>query len=588
MTPTHKRTPGAVLYTRVSTGEQAEHGTSLDSQRDACRAKALALSLPIVAEYEDAGVSGGFLLSRPGMQSALADIAAGRADTLICANLSRFSRDTEHQQAIKKAVRSAGGRLVFCDMDFDDTPEGDLAFGIMGGFAQYEKAVIRERTMKGRRKQAQQGQQPTRSRSPFGYHVVTKADVLRGLYPAEQLGRHQIIPEEAACVREIFARYASGAHSLNDIAKWLNQSAVPTKRGGAYWRATALRVILRNSAYRGEAVFGRTSWHVSENRLAETNPITGENFRCAHIQTFTPEEDWVTIECPPLVPADLWEQANARLTENKRQHGGNPWRTRMLSGLVACAHCGRPMVACNGSRTTRRGKTYHNPDRYYCGHDRRTFTATGAHPCSPTHYLLEQTEQAVLLALGEICARPEVVRFALETYSRQAGPAPSRDVLRAELSAVDKSLAGVKQQEAAAVQAQIAGIIAGASPDAYAEAFASLAARRKDLEDERGRLSAQIAPSRAPLPAEPLDTETLTAQVLTDIHAVLTSPLVAGQKKRSLVRTVVEKVVCQKEGADVFFRDGAGIAEAIGADTLQFMLPKCASRCSPSETALRS
>ena len=52
---------GAVIYTRVSTEEQAENGTSLAGSCDACRQKALALGLPIVAEYEDAGVSGGFL-----------------------------------------------------------------------------------------------------------------------------------------------------------------------------------------------------------------------------------------------------------------------------------------------------------------------------------------------------------------------------------------------------------------------------------------------------------------------------------------------------------------------------------------------
>ena len=75
---TMQRAASAVLYARVSTGEQAKEGTSLESQRDACRAKALSLNLPVVAEYEDAGISGGFLLTRPGMQAALADISMRR------------------------------------------------------------------------------------------------------------------------------------------------------------------------------------------------------------------------------------------------------------------------------------------------------------------------------------------------------------------------------------------------------------------------------------------------------------------------------------------------------------------------------
>ena len=39
---------------------------------------------------------------------------------------------------------------------------------------------------------------------------------------------------------------------------------------------------------------------------------------------------------------------------------------------------------------------------------------------------------------------------------------------------------------------RIAGIRAGASPDAYAEVFAAIATRRKDVEDRRGGLSAQM------------------------------------------------------------------------------------------------
>lgn len=54
---------------------------------------------------------------------------------------------------------------------FDDTPEGDLAFNIMGRFARYEKQLIRTRSMKGKRKRAEEGQQPQRSTPAYGYHM---------------------------------------------------------------------------------------------------------------------------------------------------------------------------------------------------------------------------------------------------------------------------------------------------------------------------------------------------------------------------------------------------------------------------------
>ena len=67
----------AVLYRRVSTGEQAEHGTSLEHQESVNRAEAARLCATIAGEFGDPGVSGASYLSRPGIQAAL-----GRAEEL--------------------------------------------------------------------------------------------------------------------------------------------------------------------------------------------------------------------------------------------------------------------------------------------------------------------------------------------------------------------------------------------------------------------------------------------------------------------------------------------------------------------------
>jgi len=73
-------------------------------------------------------------MGRPGIQAALTNLEVGKAELLIIASLSRFSRDREHQSAIQKRVIAAGASLVFCDMPFEDTPEGDLALGMMGRY----------------------------------------------------------------------------------------------------------------------------------------------------------------------------------------------------------------------------------------------------------------------------------------------------------------------------------------------------------------------------------------------------------------------------------------------------------------------
>ena len=268
MNQVYVKNRGAVIVTRVSTGEQVKNGTSLESQLDACRLKALTLNLPIFAEYEDAGLSGGLLLMREGMQRAIADIKAGHANTLICAKMSRYSRDVEHQQSIRKEVRQAGSVVVFCDMEFADTPEGDLAFSIMGGFAEYERKVIRARTMSGRQKRIDQGQQPTRGHSPYGYHIVTHADVTRGTYEPEMVGRYVIVPAEADAIRMAFMAYAQGEASMSGVCRLLHASGARPRRA-QIWHIATLHDILSNPAYKGEPATGRYRYTMDEQRVGQ-------------------------------------------------------------------------------------------------------------------------------------------------------------------------------------------------------------------------------------------------------------------------------------------------------------------------------
>ncbi len=395
--PVH-RTPGAVIYTRVSTGEQDKNGTSPETQLEACRAKAITLGVPIAAEYHDGGVSGS-LLARAGMQAALADIQTGRADTLICANISRYSRDVEHQQAIKKAVKSAGGRLVFCDMDFDDTPEGDLAFGIMGGFAQYEKALIKDRTMRGKRKRAEEGQQPQRNTPAYGYLIITNAQVECGLYPAEMRGRYIIVEEKAEIVRDLFTRYAAGLGGFAPLAQLLNTRRIPAAQGGL-WHPICVAIILRNPVYKGQPAYGRTSRTLGEAGPNDRNQFTGTPLlRPRAIQKAG--ELPVLLTAPPIVSDELWNAVQVRLAKNQKVLVGNPRQARMLTGRVECP-CGHRATIV-GSRSSK---------AYQCFAERQGRFLRGISVCQNATYALPRTEQSVITSLLDAAARPEALAAA--------------------------------------------------------------------------------------------------------------------------------------------------------------------------------
>lgn len=547
MTKQAKNVRGAVLVTRVSTGEQVKHGTSLESQLDLCRAKAKSLGLTIFAEYEDAGISGGLLQMRAGMQAAIADITAGRASHLVCATLDRFSRTVEHQHAIKREIEQAGGAVVFCDMDFDNTPEGDLNFAIQGGFKQYERQAIRARTMRGKRKRAESGQQPQRSRPPFGYLIVTHADVTRGTYPPDQIGHYFIVEEKAAVVRRLFTCYAAGTHSMPSLARELNQERVPTPGGGRAWLEPTLRFLLTNPVYMGEPASGKQRTVVDEGRLQQVHRLSGRPITRPEMRVARPQDEWVKLSAPPLVTADVWQAAQERMVQMRTFQGGNPRRTYMLSGKVYCPHCGAQAVI---KQQKANGVSY----RYYlCGAQRRSRVLGPERPCVGDLYPIHEMEQAALAALEKVLTCPESVAEAMAVHREGPGAAKlTPDEARRHLRDLDTDLMHLKSEEQSAVAAQLAGIRAGASPEAYAAVFAGIAARRKDLEEKRGALSGPLRISKGGKKGA----GDIMAGMLRAALAVLADPDIPGFEKRSALSPIVERVICRKGGADVVFAPG--------------------------------
>ncbi len=548
---------GAVIVTRVSTGEQAKEGTSLESQRDACRAKALALSLPIVAEYEDAGISGGLLLSRPGMQAAIADIQAGRADTLICANLSRYSRDVEHQQTIKRQVRAAGGKVVLCDITLEDTPEGDLMFNFLGGYAQYEREMIRKRSMTGKKKRAEQGIQVQRSIVAFGYAVPSKKDILAGRYPPETLGLYQVVEEQAEIVRMMFSKYTSGELTIGGLAKMLNGNKTPTPRGGQFWRASAIHHMLRNRTYMGEARFSYYHKVADESRSGELHRLSGEPLK-THFR-YSLSDDYTVIPCPAIVPEAIWNAAQERMKANLLRQTGCPSRVKTLSGLVRCPDCGGSMIFHEGAPRRKADDPQAKPRGkrvpiYTCYNRFKGRTLESKPVCFARSYRESIVLEAVITAIEVAAQSPTAVQAALEAYRKADAPAPPVTDYRKALREVDQALEQIKQEEGAAIKAQIAGIMAGASPEAYGELFADIAARRKELGDQRGRLTQGANAQKS---QTKLQTQDATMEmILQDLHQVMTAESVPPETKRRMMGFVIDHVVCQKEGADIYFLPG--------------------------------
>jgi DNA invertase Pin-like site-specific DNA recombinase len=214
-------------YTRVSTDEQLR-GEGLDIQRDAILADAATVGATVVAWYTDAGISGSNgLETRTAVAEALGHVEATGA-VLAVYRLDRLARDLIVQEQLLAEVWRIGGTVhscseteaAYCRPDDPDDPARKFIRQVLGAAAEYERAMIRLRMVRGRRRAIAEhgwaGGPP-----PYGYRLADGG----GLEPDD---------DERAVLDAIGAWRLDG-WSWQAIADDLNAQGF-TKRNGTPWR----------------------------------------------------------------------------------------------------------------------------------------------------------------------------------------------------------------------------------------------------------------------------------------------------------------------------------------------------------------
>ena len=152
------------------------------------------------------------------------------------------------------------------------------------------------------------------SRAPFGYKRIKVKD------GAKERPTLEVAPAAAPVVKEIFQSSLMGA-GLKEICKELNDRGI-TNRGNRRYKS-GLAYLLRNEAYTGTAVWGRTS----KGKQAE-NPVKVEGA-------------W-----PALVSREVFDavQQGMRSRAPNVQRPGRVGNTYLLSGLLKCGLCDRAYI----------------------------------------------------------------------------------------------------------------------------------------------------------------------------------------------------------------------------------------------------
>lgn len=142
------------LYLRVSTD-----GQTTENQRLELAAVAERAGWQIVEVYEDAGISGAKSRDqRPAFDRLLKDAARRRFDLIAAWSVDRLGRSLQHLVGFLEDVHQLGVDLYLHQQGIDTTtPAGKALFQMLGVFAEFERAMIRERVHAGLNRARAQG-----------------------------------------------------------------------------------------------------------------------------------------------------------------------------------------------------------------------------------------------------------------------------------------------------------------------------------------------------------------------------------------------------------------------------------------------
>jgi site-specific DNA recombinase len=313
-----------------------------------------------------------------------------------------------------------------------DSPEDQLLVQFQGMFAEYEKAQILERSRRGKQHRARTGSVNVLSGAPFGYRYVKKTQDTPATY--------EIIEREAVLVAQLFTRYANTGATLADLTRWLREQGALTRTGKTRWDRSTVWGMLRNPAYAGRAVFGKTITIDESPGLNRTARLAGRSTPKAIKVVDRPVEEWVHIDVPAITDQDTFDRVARRLGENKKFASRNAKVPSLLQGITACSGCGYAYY--RGHTTTSAGnKIYY----YRClGSD--DYRYEGGRVCANKPVRADYLDQVVWDHITALLTDPALIRAEIDRRLDQTRTADPATRQRARLdTALAKASAAVRR-----------------------------------------------------------------------------------------------------------------------------------------------
>ena len=342
----------AVVYIRQSTPHQVvSNQESLRLQYALCqRARELGWREADVDVIDaDLGLSGAAASHRQGFKDLVARVTLGEIGIILSIEVTRLARNCSDWYPLLDVCGHRACLIADRDGVYDPrTPNGRLLLGLKGTISELELHTIRGRLTAGLLAKAERGelamQLPTGFvRDPSG--VVTKDP-------------NREVQERIALVFESFLSVRTAVKVTRTLAA--RGLAVPRRdrHGEVCWRRPTIPAVtdmLKNPAYAGAFVYGRTRQQTSSGGRPQKSP--------------RPARDWrivVKDKYPAYIRWDTFEKIQIMLRDNRAEYLRTKSRgiprdgAALLHGITWCGECGHKMFV-----------RYKGGSQYVCNHLRQ-------------------------------------------------------------------------------------------------------------------------------------------------------------------------------------------------------------------------
>jgi len=383
----------------VSSDQQKENKT-IGSQVDELLSFAEQQGYVVPDEYvfKDEGYSGAILV-RPGLEKIRDLSAEGQIQTILIYSPDRLSRNYAYQVVLMDEFASCGTEVLFINSPKADTPEEALLLQFQGMISEYERAMIKERSRRGKRFKAKSGVVNVLCGAPYGYNYIRKTEDAAAYY--------QINEQEAVVVKEMFRMYTEDFCGIGVVARKFTAEKIPTRKNSARWERSVIWSMLRNPAYCGKACYGKTE-HAERQRITKPLRARGGFMVRNGSNREKPREEWIEIPVPAIISQDTFDIAQERLKSNKLHSQRNTKVETLLQGMMVCSECGYSLYRTY-SETSAKNRIYY----YRCfGSDPYRFEGVRKCNCKPLRQ--DYVDNIVWQQIVELLEDPMLIQREVE------------------------------------------------------------------------------------------------------------------------------------------------------------------------------